>query len=382
MIRALAQPDNDVLHPVYAVTNRLRWVLLAHALVVNALRLDEVAHPVALLLASLVMVAWTPMIGRWQARQATRSWRVMLADFLVSAVLVASSRWVLGREALMASYQAVPVYWMAAAPLVLAVRRGRWWGLASAVALSLAKFVQEPRPDSRVWASLAVMGVSAWGLGCIVDTVRESMKDRDAHHARLAALAERDRLNRIVHDGALQVLAMVEREGPELGPKGQQLAQVARQQETLLRRLLQDRDVDLPTGLQPSQTDVAALLEAHASDTVTVSVMAGEAPIDADRAVELDAAVSEVLTNVAKHAGPGAKAWVLLEMEGDQLIVSLRDNGVGMSREQVEVASTTGRMGIHDSIMGRIGDIGGVAVARSQPGRGVEWEFRIPMEAQ
>ncbi|MEL4504167.1 ATP-binding protein [Luteococcus sp. H138] len=381
-MRASVRPDNDVLHPVYAVTNRLRWVLLAHALMVNALRLDEVVHPGALLLACLVMLVWTPLIGRWQSRQATRTAQVMLADFLVTVLLVLSSRWILGRDALMASYLAVPVFWMAAAPLVLAVRRGGWWGLGSAVALSLGKFVQEPRPDSRIWASAVIMGLCAWGLGCIVDTLRESMKDRDAHHARLAALAERDRLNRIVHDGALQVLALVEREGPELGPKGQHLAQVARQQETLLRRLLQDRDVELPTGVQPSQTDVAALLETHASDTVTVSVMAGEAPIDAARAVELDAAVSEVLLNVAKHAGPQAKAWVLLEMEGDQLIISLRDNGVGMSREQVEVASTTGRMGIHDSIMGRIGDIGGVAVARSQPGRGVEWEFRIPMEAQ
>lgn len=376
------RPDNDVLQPVYAVTNRLRWVLLAHALVINALRLDEVAHPAVLVASCLVMVVWTSLIGSWQSRQATRTTRVMLADFVVTVLLLVSSRWILGREALMASYQAVPVYWMAAAPLVLAVRRGGWWGLLSAVALSLVKFVQEPRPDSRVWASVVIMGMCAWGLGCIVDTLRESMKDRDAHHARLAALAERDRLNRIVHDGALQVLAMVEREGPELGPKGMHLAHMARQQEALLRRLLQDRDVELPTGVQPSQTDVAALLEAHASETVTVSVMAGEAPIDAARAVELDAAVSEVLLNVAKHAGPGAKAWVLLEMEGDHLIISLRDNGVGMSREQVEVASTTGRMGIHDSIMGRIGDIGGVAVARSQPGRGVEWEFRIPMEAK
>jgi len=115
---------------------------------------------------------------------------------------------------------------------------------------------------------------------------------------------------------------------------------------------------------------------------VTVSVMAGEVPMEAARAAELDAAVSEVLLNVAKHAGPEAQAWVLLELEDGQLIVSVRDNGVGMSREEVEKASTTGRMGIHDSIVGRIGDIGGVALARSQPGRGVEWEFRIPVEEQ
>lgn len=373
--------DTDLLHPVYSITNRLRWLLLAHALVVNALRLDEVAHPRALVVVCAMMLAWTPVVGHLQARQASRTTVVMLADFLITMVLVGTSRWVLGRPALVDSHLPAPVFWLAASPMVVAVWRGKWWGLTCAALISAVKFVQEPRPDERVWSAVLTLGVCAWGLGCIVDTMRDSMADRDAHHARLAALAERDRLNRIVHDGALQVLAMVEREGPELGPKGRHLAQVARQQEGMLRRLLQDRAVDLPGKMpQVSTTDVASMLEAHAGDRVTVSVMAGEAPMEAARAAELDAAVSEVLLNVTKHAGPEAQAWILLEDDGDELIVSVRDNGVGMSRDQVELASTMGRMGIHDSIMGRIGDIGGVAVARSQPGRGVEWEFRIPME--
>ena len=60
--------------------------------------------------------------------------------------------------------------------------------------------------------------------------------------------------------------------------------------------------------------------------------------------------------------------------------ITVRDNGVGMTREQVDRALSGDRIGIQNSILGRIAEIGGEAVARSQPGRGVEWELRIPLE--
>lgn len=90
--------------------------------------------------------------------------------------------------------------------------------------------------------------------------------------------------------------------------------------------------------------------------------------------------MAEALANVGKHAGDEARAWILLEEEAGELLISVRDNGVGMTREQVERALSGDRLGIQDSTLGRVSEIGGVAVARSQPGRGVEWEFRIPME--
>ena len=111
-----------------------------------------------------------------------------------------------------------------------------------------------------------------------------------------------------------------------------------------------------------------------------VSVTAEPVPLGAQRARELEAAVVEALSNVTQHAGTEARAWILLENEGGQMTITVRDNGVGMTKEQVDRALCGDRMGIQDSILGRIAEIGGQAVARSQPGRGVEWEFRIPLE--
>ena len=57
--------------------------------------------------------------------------------------------------------------------------------------------------------------------------------------ARLAAsLEERERLSRQVHDGAIQVLALVARRGREIGGETAELAELAGEQERALRRLV------------------------------------------------------------------------------------------------------------------------------------------------
>lgn len=379
-----AGSGTDVLHSIYSVIDVLRWVMLAHAVLLCAHRWQHgVAHRGGLACALVVMVVWTPLAGLLQANPARRRPWVMWTDLGITLVLTAATSAVVGASELVHEPMPLPGYWIAAAPLALAVWGGPWIGLLGAALVGLARVVQGSTTDFRTLGTLGVLLVLAWGLGRIVDTLRESIDDREENFARAAALAERDRMNRIVHDGALQVLAMVEREGPELGPKGVYLANVARQQESRLRAMLQDRNVDLPDDLPVAGgTDVASMLEQHDSDTVTVSLMAGEVLMDSRRAHELDAAVREVVANVEKHAGPSARAWVLVEEEDGQLIISIRDNGHGMTREQVAQATSSGRLGIQNSILGRIADIGGVAVARSLPGRGVEWEFRVPVEEQ
>ena len=374
---ATARTDHDVLHPVYRVTGILRWLLLIDAIVVNARRAGDVAHPTWLLVACVVMALWTAAAGALQSQRSTRTGLVMGADLLVTLVLVSCSRWVLGREAVIASYLSVPVLWLAAAPLVIAVWKGGWWGLAAAAAVGMAKFVQEPRPDTRIWTSLVVTGLAAWGVGAIVDTLRESIAEREANQARAAALAERERLNRIVHDGALQVLAMVEREGPALGPRGRYLADLSREQEILLRKLLQDRDVDVAP--EPDhETDVVAMLNGRAGSRVTVTATCGRLMLEPLEADELDAAVSEALTNVRRHAGEGAWAWILIEDEGSDVLVTVRDDGIGASPADFAAAELAGRFGVQQSIRGRIEGIGGTAEVTSRPGRGLEWEFRVP----
>jgi signal transduction histidine kinase len=95
---------------------------------------------------------------------------------------------------------------------------------------------------------------------------------------------------------------------------------------------------------------------------------------------ELDAAVGNALDNVRAHAGPAAHAFVLVEDLGDAVLVSVRDDGVGIASGRLEEAAAQGRLGISQSIVGRLTSLGGSAQLHSDPGEGTEWELSVPRQ--
>lgn len=371
-------PGTDISAPLFRVLAGMRYVLVGLTLVVNGSRLGDALAPVLVVVASIVMVAMSLLLHWLYARPGRVQGWVLGLDFGVTVCLLALSPAMVGQS------QAVPLtgFWTAAAPVAIAFGRGWLPGVNAALALSLLAFVQHPTPQPEGWGLLLVLVVGTGGLGFLVDQLRRVTAVNERLSASNALVSERQRLARIVHDGVLQVLAMVEREAPALGARGDRLAKLAREQEGQLRALIQDTDEDL-TARHPhdvTHRNLASMLDRHASATVTVSVPAEPLPMGAHRCAELDAVVSEALTNVAKHAGPDARAWVLLEVEGDEVVISIRDNGVGGDPEEFAAAMRAGRMGMKHSIYGRIHDLGGTATLGTAPGRGVEWEVRVPIE--
>ena len=59
-------------------------------------------------------------------------------------------------------------------------------------------------------------------------------------------------------------------------------------------------------------------------------------------------------------------------------VLSVRDAGPGIDAGRLEQASEQGRLGVAESIRGRIADLHGTATLTTAPGQGVEWEFRVP----
>lgn len=190
-----------------------------------------------------------------------------------------------------------------------------------------------------------------------------------------AAAAERDRLARPIHDGVLQVLALVQREGSELGGTGAQLAALAGEQEVALRNLLSGTRTD---AASTTSSDLRAHVNGLASPHIEVSTPADPVPLAAGPAAELVAAVQAALDNVRQHAGPDARAWILLEDEDDAVRVTVRDDGAGFPAGRLEEASRAGRLGVRQSIRGRIHDLGGTTSIKSRPGIGTEVEFWVP----
>ena len=73
---------------------------------------------------------------------------------------------------------------------------------------------------------------------------------------------------------------------------------------------------------------------------MSVSVPADPVVVDVLVAREVDAALAAALDNVTRHAGPGAKAWVLLEGDSAGIEVTVRDDGVGAELRTCSVPPT------------------------------------------
>jgi signal transduction histidine kinase len=68
---------------------------------------------------------------------------------------------------------------------------------------------------------------------------------------------------------------------------------------------------------------------------------------------------------------------VLVEDEGTDVTVSIRDNGTGFAPGRLAEAARAGRLGVSHSIIGRMRDAGGIASLTSLPDSGTEVELRV-----
>ncbi|WP_433049717.1 MacS family sensor histidine kinase [Dactylosporangium sp. CS-033363] len=233
-------------------------------------------------------------------------------------------------------------------------------------------------PVFHLTTSAVLLLVAAAGVGGLGYAQQWATRRADRLRAeqirREAAEAERNRLARPIHDGVLQVLALMQRHGNELGGPGPQLATLAGEQEQALRTLLSGN----PAAAPAFYLDLRALLTALSSPTVEIAAPADPVLLPAQTAQELAAAAQAALDNVSRHAGPTARAWVLLEDEGDAVRVTVRDDGVGFAPERLAEAADAGRLGVAQSMRGRVADLGGTTEISSRPGRGTEVEFHVP----
>lgn len=370
---------SDLLGRVYGVAVVARSLLALHAVFVNLFYVVRYTdRPLAVVAASLALIAWHCFIS-WRMRTpAHRTRRAHLADLGVTVLLILSTLLTVPPGGTPLSLAG---YWISGCATYAAIFLGTRWGVGFALVTSAALLGPPSHFEVQRLGTAFVTVILITCLGVLIEQFHATLVEREQERALSAAVAERQRLSRIVHDGALQVLALVAREGPSLGGRGVRLAALARESEAQLRVLLQDRDH--APAQHTERVDLAAALDRYHSGNVTVSTMASGVVVSRGLAEEVEAALSEILANIASHAGPDARAWILLDQErDDEVILWVRDNGIGMSPDQVVQAAESGRMGIRDSIVGRMAALGGSAVLKTSPGAGTEWELRFPIDGE
>jgi len=329
-----------------------------------------------------VMTVWTVVVIYCYSRDSGRRPAVVVTDVVLTNVLISLSAFVLSPEQLTRPAPLVTTIWAPGCVVAAGVLGGHFAGTLVGGAVALSSYLVRGYFNTDIARDTMLLLGVGFVVGLAASTARHSAEQVARALRAEAASAERERLARAVHDSVLQVLARVRRRGAELGGEAAELARLAGEQEVALRALVASAPSDPPgTSDADDEVDLCPRLQVLASSRFQVSVPATPVPLPAGVVDELCAVVKEALANVEKHAGPDARAWVLLEDLGDEVVLSVRDDGPGIPPGRLDAAEAEGRMGVSRSIRGRITDLGGRAILLSEPGEGVEWEFRLPRPA-
>lgn len=375
---ALGGPD--VLRASVAVEDRLfralavvRVAVLVHAVAINAYR-NNFDHPVAGWSCIAVMVVWTAVIIGVDAAPERRTPAVMVADLglavaLLLATPVAKGEWFAAT---------IPGYWITGALLAWAIRFGWRGGTIAAVILGAVDLLSRSEVAQKDWGNVFLLLLGGSMLGYACELLKQMAAGRDAAQREAAAAAERDRLARAVHDGVLQVLALIQRRGAEIGGDAADLGRMAGEQEEALRALIRSQASVSPARADHGVADLAAALgQAVDGGRVQVALPAGTVDVPVHVVDEMTAVVAACVDNVRRHVGVDAKVWILLDDLGGSVEISVRDEGPGIPAGRLAEAAAAGRLGITQSIRGRVEDLGGESRLETSE-HGTEWTFLVP----
>ncbi len=372
----MARPDPadpGVADTLYRALAVLRLIVLVNAFVLYFYRADSYPHPVLGAWILIGVALWT-FFALWA--YARPSWRrppLLLGDLAVAVVAIMATPLVKG-DGLRAT---LPGFWVMGVVLAWAIQWRIAGGLAAAAVVVTADVLVRDHLTQTNYSNILLLLIGGLIVGFLSDLLQRTAEERDQAQRAAAAAAERQRLGRVVHDGVLQVLALVQKRGAEIGGEAAELGLLAGEQEVALRAYVQ-REVSTPAAGEPY--DLGAALSALGTAQVSVAVPGGAVRVAPGTGVEIAAVVAECLSNVRHHVGREAPAWVLLEDLGDDLVVSVRDDGPGIEPGRLEQAAAQGRLGVSSSIRGRVAELGGTADLVTSAS-GTEWEFRFPRVA-
>ncbi|MEV6874882.1 DUF5931 domain-containing protein [Amycolatopsis sp. NPDC051128] len=322
-----------------------------------------------------VMAAWSVVSSFLYLRERTRPPALVVFDLVLTTALLLTSPWVLSDAQFALNVPLITTVWAAVPPVAAGARFGAAGGVLAGLVVGVATGLAREKFDLDVARDGVLLAAAGLLVGMAATMGRRSAARLEQALRKEAATAERERLARSIHDSVLQVLARVRKRGNEVGGEAAELARLAGEQEIALRSLV---TTEPPKPDDSGTTSLRAALQLLATTSVQVSTPADDVGLPAHVTDELVAVTREALANVEKHAGPEAHAWVLLEDLGNEVVVSVRDDGPGIPDGVLERAAAEGHLGVVESIRGRVRDLGGSATLDTGPGRGTEWEVRVP----
>ena len=306
-----------------------------------------------------------------RARAETQSIRLVLAGIGLVAIGLA---WVVERAGVDLRLNVVVPVLVISLGVVIAfsqldeAQRGRWlgtdrtasWRAATRLgaglvlaAFGLVVLVSRGASLPRLWdVGLAAVAVLAGVLVIAAPWVVRVWAALREEQAARARADERADIAAHLHDSVLQTLALIQRRAHDPVT----VSRLARAQERELRSWLYAGPAGSDATLAAAVTEVVHEVE-DVHGTLIEIVATGDRPID-PHGQALVRAVREALLNAVRHGAPPVAVY--LEVTAGGVEVFVRDHGPGF--EPSEVSSD--RLGIRESILGRMTRHGGTARVR------------------
>ncbi len=396
----------SVEQPLWRALAGYRVLTMLYAVGFFATAYDGFQRPWLAVAYYFLLFVWTLATLPWVANAVSCTKRFLAADLTVALTGILITPLADTHERIQSGGPTLPSIWTAGSVLAFAIKGGWRWAAFASTLVAAANLVERGTPARDTIHNVILVWVASIAIGYVVEVARASERTLARALEIEAATRERERLARDIHDSVLQVLAMVQRRGAVLGGEAGELGRMAGEQEVALRALVSGGLVpesrapehgeyreygasgapgtavrtvgESEAADSPDPVDLRTLLVRYATSTITLSDPGAPVPLARAAAKELASAVGAALDNVRRHAGDGARAWILVEDEPDSVVVTVRDDGPGIPEGRLAQAEGDGRLGVAQSIRGRLRDLGGSAELISVPGQGTEVELTVP----
>ncbi|WP_284435495.1 DUF5931 domain-containing protein [Streptomyces sp. TUS-ST3] len=385
----------SVEQPLWRALTGYRVLTMLYAVGLFATEYDEFDRPGIAIAYYVVLCLWTLATLPRVQNAAACTKRFLAVDLTIAITGIVLTPLVVNQHHIDSGGPTLPSIWTAGSVLAFAIKGGWRWAALASTPVAAANLFERGHPARDTVHNVILVWVASIAIGYVVEVARASERTLARALEIEAATRERERLARDIHDSVLQVLAMVQRRGAVMGGEAAELGRMAGEQEVALRTLVSGGltsvsrvSSDASQGAvvhvvedesdDDAPLDLRALLAPYASAKVSLVEPGAAVPLPPPAARELAAAVGAALDNVHRHAGEHARAWILVEDEPDEVIVTVRDDGPGIPEGRLAQAEGEGRLGVAQSIRGRLRDLGGSAELISPPGQGTEVELKVP----